>query len=212
MGGAVGRSIARRRTPPAFAALLFVVPTGSLVERVSGVKPPVYEVVTSIDVAASPNVVWKRVISFNEITTPLPWYFRAGIAYPLRATITGEGVGATRRCEFSTGAFIEPITAWEPPRRLAFNVTSQPPPLHELSIYKNVYAPHVDGYFRSHRGEFRLMALPNGHTLLEGHTWYSSDIYPQAYWRAMGEVMLHSIHRRVLDEVGREAVADTAAK
>jgi hypothetical protein len=152
------------------------------------------------------------VVSFNEITSDLPWYFRAGIAYPIRATIDGQGVGALRRCEFSTGAFVEPITTWDPPRRLAFDVAAQPPPLRELSIYSKVYAPHVDGYFLSHRGEFRLIALPGGRTRLEGHTWYSSEVYPQGYWRPIGEFLLHRIHQRVLEEVGREAVADVTEK
>ena len=84
----------------------------------------------------------------------------------------------------------------------------QPPPLTELSIYSRVYAPHVNGYFRSERGEFRLILLPNGGTRLEGHTWYTVAIYPQAYWRALSEILLHDIHRRVLDEVQREAEHD----
>ena len=207
MGGMVGRSIAmgRRANIAGAAALLFVVPTGALVEHVTPALPPTYEVVTTIDVAAAPTVVWNKVVQFKEIEAPLPWYFKAGIAYPVRATIAGSGVGAIRRCEFSTGAFVEPITVWEEPRRLGFDVVEQPAPLEELSIYTKVYAPHLNGYFRSHRGEFRLIALPNGGTRLEGRTWYSVAIYPQAYWRAMSEPLLHEIHRRVLDQVKREA-------
>jgi uncharacterized membrane protein YhaH (DUF805 family) len=207
MGGIVGRTIALRGggNMADAAALLFVVPTGALMEKAAPASPPTYEVVTAVDVAAATAVVWDRVVQFKEIEAPLPWYFRAGVAYPLRATIAGEGPGAIRRCEFSTGAFIEPITVWDAPRRLAFDVTEQPPPLRELSIYSKVYAPHINGYFRSHRGEFRLIALPNGGTRLEGSTWYSVAIYPQGYWRAVSEPLLHEIHRRVLDEVKREA-------
>jgi hypothetical protein len=152
--------------------------------------------------------VWKHVVAFDDITEEPAWYFRGGIAYPLRATIAGTGVGAIRRCEFSTGAFVEPITAWDEPHRLAFDVTSQPPPLRELSIYNKVYAPHIDGYFTSSRGEFRLIPTASGGTRLEGHTWYSVAISPQGYWRVMSEVILHRIHRRVLDQVKREAEAD----
>jgi hypothetical protein len=149
--------------------------------------------------------VWNRVVQFKEIQARPAWYFRGGIAYPIRATIDGNGVGAIRRCEFSTGAFVEPITVWDEPRRLAFDVTQQPPPLKELSIYSEVYAPHVNGYFRSDRGEFRLIALPGGRTRLEGHTWYSVAIQPQGYWRGISELLLHRIHRRVLDQVKLES-------
>jgi hypothetical protein len=114
-------------------------------------------------------------------------------------------VGAVRRCEFSTGDFVEPITVWDEARRLGFDVSEQPPPLTELSIYSRVYAPHIHGYFQSERGEFRLIAMPNGGTRLEGHTWYRVAVHPQAYWRAISEVVLHEIHLRVLEEVKREA-------
>jgi hypothetical protein len=64
--------------------------------------------------------------SRSGLTEPPSWIFRLGVAYPLRARISGEGAGAIRRCEFSTGAFVVPITTWSPPNRLAFDVTSQP--------------------------------------------------------------------------------------
>jgi len=207
MGAVLGRQIAMRGTGnlTGAAAILFVVPTGAVVERVTTSAPPTYEVATSVDIAASATTVWKKVVQFHEISEAPAWYFRAGIAYPVRATIAGNGVGAIRRCEFSTGAFVEPITVWDEPRTLGFDVREQPPPLKELSIYSRVYAPHVNGYFRSERGEFRLIALPGGGTRLEGHTWYTVAIYPQAYWRGISEILLHDIHRRVLDEVKREA-------
>ncbi len=91
-----------------------------------------------------------------------------GVAYPIRATITGEGVGACRHCIFTTGTFVEPITHWEAPTRLSFDVTSQPDPMTELSPYKSIHPPHLDSSFRSLKGEFRLRALGNDSTLLEG--------------------------------------------
>jgi uncharacterized membrane protein YhaH (DUF805 family) len=209
LGGMIGREIAKRGGGAiSFATALFVIPTGSVIDRAAAVAPT-YEVVTSVDVAAAPATVWTHVVQFDEITARPAWYFRGGIAYPIRASIDGTGVGAIRRCEFSTGAFVEPITTWDEPRVLAFDVADQPPPLRELSIYSKVYAPHLDGYFRSSHGEFRLVPTASG-TRLEGHTWYSVDMYPQAYWRSMSEVLLHRIHRRVLDQVKREAEADAS--
>jgi hypothetical protein len=187
-----------------------VLPTGALVEKISTVAPT-YEVVTSVDVAAPPAVVWNRVVQFDQIQEQPAWYFRAGIAYPIRATIAGNGPGAIRRCEFSTGAFVEPITVWDEPRRLAFDVVEHPAPLRELSIYSKVYAPHINGYFSSTRGEFRLIPAARGHTRLEGHTRYSVAIYPQGYWRATSEFLLHRIHLRVLQQVKRESEAAATA-
>ncbi len=133
--------------------------------------PQEHEVASSVEIDAPPATVWRHVVGFSEIPDPPEGLFRAGLACPMRATIDGRGVGAVRRCEFTTGAFIEPITTWDEPRRLAFDVARQPPPLVELSPYSTVHAPHLDGYFRSVRGEFRLVALDGGRTRLEGSTW-----------------------------------------
>ena len=110
-------------------------------------------------------------------------------------------MGAVRRCEFSTGAFVEPVNVWEPPRRLAFDVESQPPPMHELSPYRHVHPPHLDGYLRCQRGEFRLVALPGGRTRLEGSTWYEFEMYPQDYWTMWSDACIHRIHQRVLPHI-----------
>jgi hypothetical protein len=66
--------------------------------------------------------VWREVIAFSPIPEPQEFMFRLGVAYPMNAKITGEGVGAIRYCNFSTGSFVEPITHWEEHKRLAFDV------------------------------------------------------------------------------------------
>jgi hypothetical protein len=119
----------------------------------------------------------------------------------MRARIEGEGVGAVRHCEFSTGAFVEPITTWDAPNRLSFDVIEQPVPMHEWSPYRHVHPPHLDGYLQSHRGEFRLIRLPDGRTRLEGSTWYTMDLAPTPYWMVWSDAILHGIHRRVLRHV-----------
>jgi len=137
--------------------------------------------------------------------------FRLGVAYPVRARITGKGVGALRRCEFSTGAFVEPITAWDAPRRLTFDVVDEPPPMRELSPWPKVHAAHLQGYFRAVQGEFRLVPLGDGRTRLEGSTWYTLDIHPQAYWNLWADALVQSIHHRVLEHIRRQAEAAARA-
>jgi hypothetical protein len=110
-----------------------------------------------------------------------------------------------RKCEFSTGPFVEPITAWEPPRRLAFDVASQPLPMHEWSPYRDLHPPHLDDTMRSRRGEFRLVALPGGRTRLEGSTWYELQLDPQTYWSIWSDLLVHQIHGRVLRHIKSEA-------
>jgi hypothetical protein len=166
---------------------------------------PLREVASSIVIDAPPEVVWPHVVGFTELPPPTQLAFRLGIAYPIRARIEGSGVGAVRYCEFSTGPFVEPITIWDPPRRLAFDVVSQPEPMDELSPYQQVNAPHLLDGFVSRRGEFRLVELPGGRTRLEGSTWYQLDMAPQAYWRIYSDALIGSIHERVLAHVKRLA-------
>ena len=162
---------------------------------------PLYEVKSSIEINSPPEEVWPNVVGFSDLEAPPAWYFKLGIAYPVRATIEGTGVGAVRHCEFSTGAFVEPITIWDQPNRLAFDVTSQPPPMNELSPYQHVHPPHLDGYLRCQRGEFRLARLPNNRTRLEGSTWYEFEMYPQGYWTLWSDWSIQQIHRRVLQHI-----------
>jgi hypothetical protein len=108
---------------------------------------------------------------------------------------------------FSTGTFVEPITAWEPGRRLAFDVTEAPPPLRELTPFAGVAPPHLDGYLLSRRGEFRLVPLGDGRTRLEGSTWYELRLGPEAYWQVYSDWLIHRIHQRVLQHIRSEAEA-----
>ena len=212
LGALLGRMVAgsHRLRPSHALGLLLALPLLMGVEA-AGPAAPLREVVSTIEIDATPDVVWPRVVGFTELPPPGEIVFALGIAYPMRARIDGEGVGATRRCEFSTGPFVEPITVWDPPRRLAFDVTSQPEPMLETSPYRYVNAPHLVDGLRSRRGEFRLVALPGGRTRLEGRTWYSIAMAPQAYWGLFSDELIHVIHVRVLAHVKSLAEGDAHA-
>jgi len=171
-------------------------------------ESPLYEVASSVEVDAPPARVWQHVIAFEQLPPPHELVFRTGIAYPVRARIEGRGVGALRYCEFSTGAFVEPITRWDEPHALGFDVASQPAPMLEQSPYGPIVTPHLDGYFRSVRGEFRLVALPGGRTRLEGSTWYALDLQPRSYFRVWSDALVSRIHLRVLEHVKRLAESE----
>jgi hypothetical protein len=202
LGAIVGRAIALQRGPrPATAVLVLLLAPGLPLTDLPRAEPPLREVCTTAIVNASPAVVWRHVVTFSELDEPPRWFFRLGLAYPRRATIVGTGVGAVRRCEFSTGPFVEPITAWDAPTRLAFDVASQPPPMTEWSPYAGLAPPHLSHAFRSRRGEFRLVPLAGGRTRLEGRTWYALDMQPYGYWTLWSDGIVHAIHARVLAHV-----------
>ncbi len=206
LGGMLGYSIQKhhwgpQQRPAMLSVVLLLVPASFGIEHAAVLQPPAFLVRTAIEVNAPPEKVWNQVVAFAEIPPPKELLFRAGIAYPIRAEITGHGVGAVRHCIFSTGPFAEPIEVWDEPRLLKFGVTANPAPLNELSPYGNIQPPHLHGYFVSKQGQFLLTALPGGRTRLEGATWYQHTMWPAAYWHLWSDYIIHKIHLRVLEHI-----------
>jgi hypothetical protein len=195
----------RNRLPPAVLPLLILaVPMLMGAEALADLEPPLIAVQTAVEIEAPPQVVWAHVVQFSELPPPEDLLFRLGVAYPQRAVIKGQGVGAVRECVFSTGPFVEPITVWDEPRRLAFDVTSQPPAMKELS-YTDIDAPHLDDYLVSKGGQFLLTPVSPTRTRLEGTTWYRHNIWPATYWQVWSDGIIHRIHLRVLTHIKQEA-------
>lgn len=205
-GGVFGRAIALRGMEPPSRTGLAALFAPLLVLVESRAAAPFHEVLSAVEVAAPPDVVWRGVVAFPDLPPPTEWVFRIGVAAPVRARLLGSAVGATRFCDFTTGSFVEPITAWEENRLLAFDIVRQAPPMREWSPYRDVNPPHLDGYFRATHGEFRLIALPGGRTRLEGRTQYTVSLFPQAYWTLPTGRIVAAIHQRVLRHI--KAIAE----
>ena len=189
--------------PTAMIVLMLAIPLTAFIEQANA-DQYIIEVTTSVDIDADIQTVWKNVIEFPELEEPSEFLFNAGVAYPISAQIKGQGVGATRYCNFSTGSFVEPITVWDEPTLLQFEVAENPAPMKELSFW-DIDAPHLHDYFVSKQGQFKLIELPNGQTRLEGTTWYTHNIRPVFYWRLWSDYIIHSIHNRVLNHIKKNS-------
>lgn len=211
LGACVGYAVTRRgdQIPERYLVLALTASLPALMAAEYAVEPepPLWEVRTTVEIDAPPKVVWRNVVAFPPLPEPTDWLFGTGVAYPQRAEIHGTGVGAVRHCEFSTGAFVEPIEAWDEPRLLQFRVTEQPPPMREWSPY-DIHPPHLDHYLVSRRGEFRLTSLEGSRTRLEGTTWYQNRMWPAGYWRLWSDFIIHRIHGRVLEHIRESAEAE----
>lgn len=191
----------RRKRTSALHGIAMGLPLLMGVEHMESTPAPLYAVRSSVEVNAPPEQVWKNVVSFSTLAEPKEFLFKAGIAYPKKATIIGQGVGACRHCVFSTGAFVEPIEVWDEPKLLKFSVLSNPAPMEEWTFYKTIRPPHLHGYLESKGGQFKLDPLPGNRTRLEGTTWYRHSLWPAAYWKLWSDDIIHRIHLRVLDHV-----------
>jgi hypothetical protein len=213
MGYAIGAALIQTKddhpTLTVGAAVILVLPLTLTAERLAPVpEAPALPVESEILVDAPPEVVWRHVVAFPPLPPPTEALFRAGIAAPVSATIDGDGTGAVRRCEFTTGTFVEPIEVWRPGRELTFSVRSQPDPMREWTFRPGPRPPHLDGYLQTTRGQFLLEPAGEGRTRLVGRTWYRTHMSPEAYWRLWADPIIHAIHMRVLRHVAALAEAD----
>lgn len=161
---------------------------------------PLHSVTTAVIINAAPQTIWNNVIAFPKIDNPKEWLFKTGIAYPITAEIDGAGVGAIRYSNFSTGTFTEQITVWNEPRLLKFDVNEQPESMKEVSLYE-IHPKHLQGFFVSRQGQFKIIPLADGQCLLEGTTWYMNKIKPGSYWMIWSDYFIHQIHQRELNHI-----------
>ncbi len=180
-------------------AMCLLVPAGLLFDV--NAKPPVYAVTTSMVINAAPARVWKYVVAFPDITAQRDWVLRTGVAYPMRTRIEGAGAGVRRSCDLSTGTVQERVVVWDEPRLLRFVVTATPPAMREMGLYGPIYPKHLDGFYISREGQFALAPLPGGRTLVTGTSWYQHGLWPAEYWRCWSDLVVHHIHRRVLEHI-----------
>jgi uncharacterized membrane protein YhaH (DUF805 family) len=206
IGGVLGRAMALQARRPAGQPLqcIALLP---LMFAVENVLPPSahFDTEQTIAVAAPPEAVWRSILSTDPVEGPLALPFRLGVAYPLRGQVVGEGIGAVRYGEFSTGTAIERMTEWVPNRKLAFVVVRDIPGMRELSPYEHVHAPHVIGYFRTISTSFELVPRSDGGTDILERTTHELRLDPVPYWLPMAQWIVRQNNARVLAHIRNHA-------
>lgn len=211
IGGASGRAVAKvghgGGKPLASVALL------PALFALEAATPPDLPITAraSIEVTASPGAVWSALTGDKPIKSEPGLVRAAGLAYPLRGRLIGHGVGAIRLGEFSTGVARERVSEWVPGHRLAFQVLTQPPAMEEMSPYRRVRAPHVQGYFKTGRTSFTLVPLPGGRTRLDVEAQSILRVEPVLYWEPLARLAIRVNLSRVLDDLRGKAEADGRA-
>lgn len=200
-GGALGQKLAaaghKRGRPLLSVAVL------PLVFLAEAAMPPSVAINTyeSIDIAAPPSTVWRELVSDTPISGQPQFVALAGFAYPVRGRLLGQGVGAERLGEFTTGVARERVTDWEPGKRLAFVVLHQPAMMEEMSPYRRVHAPHLNGYFETDTTSFELQSLPKGKTRLVAQATHQLRIDPALYWEPLARWAIKMNVSRVLESI-----------
>ena len=211
LGGMMGRAIAisSRRPARQFLSGFALLPVMFALESLLPAETS-FATQQAITVNAPPEAVWASLLHMETIETPPALPFRLGVAHPIRGDVIGEGIGALRHGEFSTGIAIERVTEWEPNRKLAFVVEQDVPSMRELSPYHHVHAPHAVGYFRTSLTSFDLTPRPDGGTDIVERTTHQLRLEPVLYWLPMARWIVRMNNERVLSHVKHQAERATS--
>jgi hypothetical protein len=206
VGGMAGRAIAlaNRRPPRQMAPAVAALPVIFALEALFA-PTTAFDTVQSITIDAPAAAVWRSVLHMDRIEGPLGLPQRFGVAYPVRGEVIGQGVGAVRHGEFSTGTAIERVTEWQENRRLAFAVESDIPAMREISPYQHVHAPHVIGYFTTRTTSFELSPRDGGATELTLRSAHMVRLDPLLYWMPFARWAVAENNARVLAHVKRQS-------
>lgn len=159
----------------------------------------------SIVINAPTSRVWQAVTSDDPILEPPTLLGKLGLAYPKRGHLDGMGVGAARSGYFSTGVAREKVTEWQKDRTLGFVVLKQPPAMTEMSPYRHVQAPHVNGYFETGETRFEIEHLAGQRSRLTILAAHRLRIDPIIYWEPIARWAASSNTRRVLRDIKNKA-------
>ena len=211
LGGVVGGDAGRRkRSAGGIVSSVAVLP---VIFALEVVFPPslVFSTEQTVAVNAPPDRVWKAIVRMETINEPVSLIHHVGVAYPLRGRVFGEGVGALRYGDFSTGTAVERVTEWEENRKLTFVVLKDIPGLRELSPYRHVHAPHVHGYFTTRETSFELIPREGGITEIVERTSHELKLDPALYWLPFARFMVDTNNARVLRHIKAQAERNMVA-
>lgn len=167
-------------------------------------REAVREVVSTIEIAASPEAVWNNVIRVSEIArheAPTTWLDRIGIPRPVEATLDGEGFGALRVGRFDDGLrFVERVTAWDLHRHIRFRVE-----IDRATLRDRVFDQHVleSGSADILSAGYTLTPLGDGRVRLELSSAYRLETKLNWYAGWWGDLIVRDFQERLLEVVKR---------
>ncbi len=159
-----------------------------------------YEVKNTIVINAPVDVVWQQLANVSQIHEgeyPSSFSQLIGIPRPIRADMSGDGVGAIRTSQWQKNVvFKEVITEWLPNEKMLYNFEIDPELIPDHALDQHV---KLGGeYFSPLHGGYELVASGNNQTLLSLKTTVLDNTNFGIYSRVWGEVIFQDFHRALL--------------
>lgn len=206
IAGAVNNFRASRANLPVFALLPLIF---GVVEAQQPPQVSDHQVVTSIEINATPEVVFDRLATVQTIEPhELGFSFMhwVGLPRPLEATMNGSGVGAIRTAHWEKGVqFQEEITQWQRPSKMHYQFHIPPGSIPREALDEHV---EVGGkYFTVVKGGYDVYPTSRGTTQLVLSTTYRNQSYLQTYGNLWATWVFNDFHYSILTLMKRRAEA-----
>jgi hypothetical protein len=145
---------------------------------------PIEKITTSARFDASPEIVWQKLIIYEDVLAPPPLLLRILLTAPVRSEGDKSRVGENIRCTYTGGNMVKTIRVVEPPRLLEFDATEQ-----HLGI---------EGCVVAVKGSYELRSCGN-ETEVVATTYYRGYLRPRFFWRPFEQLLTHQLHRHILE-------------
>jgi hypothetical protein len=201
LGGLAARLIRSNRAKRVTMACVLVLPlVTSPWEKQVLYQNQEREVENVIDIAASPELIWRnieRVRAIRPDELPTSWSRRIGFPDPVEATLSHEGIGGVRNATFAGGLyFLETVDVWEPRHKLGFTIAAQTDLIPPTTLDEHV---RVGGpYFDVLRGEYRLEPLRDGTTRLHLSSRHRISTDFNWYAHLWTDAVMSDLQKRIL--------------
>ncbi len=157
----------------------------SLVGRLFPRNVAIDVVVTSVRLHASPETIWQRMLTYEDVPAPPPLLLRVLLPNPVRTEGDKSCVGASIQCTYKGGDMVKRITVVEPPHLMQFEVTQQ-----RLGI---------EGCIMTLGGSYEIRSCAGDQTEVVLTTNYLGYLRPRCFWRPFERFLAHALHRHILD-------------
>lgn len=143
---------------------------------------------TRVHLNASPDIVWKHIMLYEEVPGEPPFLLRTLLPHPFRTEGDKSRVGAIVRCAYREGDLVKRIASVEPPHFLQFEVVEQ-----RLGI---------EGCTLTLGGSYKIQPCENGSDVVLT-TNYWAYLSPRFMWRPLEALLVHQLHRHIINGVHR---------
>ena len=156
------------------------------------------EVLTSITIQSTPEVVWKNITRIPKITEKQEGFFYfMGFPRPVEATLSHDGIGGVRDAVFEKGlVFYETINIWKENKKLGFKIRVDPnsTPITTLDSHVTVGGRYFDALY----GEYEIEPLNENSLVLHLKSEYRLSTRFNVYAGIWSDYLMRDIQENIL--------------